>query len=873
MKNIYLFIICFVSGLAHSQINKKELIEKLAQPLSEDKIFYRWQSRSSGDHLISSGKFTNNLHKYFMGMKIDRTTMVAGHGVYICENPHGSSQFIRGVDEGSLIEVKIKKGTPYLDLTNSEVMNKMKSLKVSAEDVYRLNPAITVKYDDKNKWWVIKNKEGVEFSPFKGKNIEVDNLFKVLDQIEEEKPKKIFTQELKKILYQRIAQNHTLSNDQRIVSLLSNVERTSALLENLEFSNSLEFHQSLSKINSFNFLSKYLEDPKKARAFLIGLEKYLEAPKILETIHNLPISQKKEITNFMATRSTPNKYLNYLNHLKNQLREENLKLEYGPVPSFTNNANNKHDLQKIEAVLKEINLSPEQQANIYAKIKKSKLNYDPIINYSIATENDSLTDKILKSWKVNLKSAEEVKSYSQYLSKPEDILIFFESIMKDKSSSGKANITAIDQSLEKFLSTPPSKLDLLRLIESAKKNDSHWMVRKMGLILNQARDTDEFILLADKLSSIDTSHSHIRSIQEGIISGLEHFLRLKPDAVGLKKLGNLATEKKWYWIVGQLDNILVSAKDSNQFVTIVKAFNENYKSNSMAGEVQKVILKRIELFLELKPDSKDIKKLALVAQTNDWYWIVDKLDPLLASAKSQNQFLMILEQFSATDKAGFKKHMVETSLLNQLEHFISLQPQPIHITKLLNLAKTRKWTWLTLEKMLSSAKKPEQYLIIADNFIKINSSSENISNIRSTLTSGSSDFLRLKPSFEQFNILDKMLISNEFDLSSNKTKLEYNHSKTKFSSFAKASIESSRDYKELQETMANIKKEMKSFSIAPNSKSNLELEILDYSRKHASSINLGEKEILSIIKAMDYQGSVKTRQCPKTLKNTLNLLN
>ena len=136
---------------AFAQSSKILKILQIADTLPEDKSFFRWQSKASGDNLVTHGKFDDKLYKYFMGMTVDRQTMAAGHGIYVCENPHSSSQFIRGYDSGSLIEVTLKKGTKFLDLTDSGTLSRLRSIGMTADDVYKLNPNLAVKYNGDSK--------------------------------------------------------------------------------------------------------------------------------------------------------------------------------------------------------------------------------------------------------------------------------------------------------------------------------------------------------------------------------------------------------------------------------------------------------------------------------------------------------------------------------------------------------------------------------------------------------------------------------------------------------------------------------------------------------------------------------------------------
>ena len=90
----------------------RKVIAAHAKPLEQDQVFYRWQSTESGENLVRSGTMNQTTNAYFMGQK---RNIVAGPGVYMASSELSSASYLpdRG---GNLIEVRIPKGTPVLDV-------------------------------------------------------------------------------------------------------------------------------------------------------------------------------------------------------------------------------------------------------------------------------------------------------------------------------------------------------------------------------------------------------------------------------------------------------------------------------------------------------------------------------------------------------------------------------------------------------------------------------------------------------------------------------------------------------------------------------------------------------------------------------------
>ncbi|MBF0362895.1 MAG: hypothetical protein HQK49_17885 [Oligoflexia bacterium] len=210
------FVLIFVYSYAIFNTvyaGEKEMIEeiiKLSKPLPSDKIFYTWTNKKSAQRRISEGVFTDQEYqKMLERAKNDpqrgiHNRALAGSGIYIAEDPYSSSIYGSEIytDEGALLEVKVDKGTPYIDLTMGNVVKELNEKGIKVEDVYKLNPAILVKYCLENDWWVVKTNQGIHFREVTGHNLTEDDLSNLPREFKYQTPKAIFRNALSKISQQ-----------------------------------------------------------------------------------------------------------------------------------------------------------------------------------------------------------------------------------------------------------------------------------------------------------------------------------------------------------------------------------------------------------------------------------------------------------------------------------------------------------------------------------------------------------------------------------------------------------------------------------------------------------------------------------------------
>lgn len=175
-KTISFFWLCFLYPLFISPVlaemsdqEKREFIESLAEPSKEKRVFYRWQTEARQKQLLEAGEMTPEI--YERAMAID--DVFAGSGIYVAGDPISSSNY-----GNTIIQVELEPGYKYLNLLDGKVQKKLRSVGLTEEDVYRLNPRVAVSdiKERRRSWWVLKAQEGVKFKAFSPKRLSLFEL-------------------------------------------------------------------------------------------------------------------------------------------------------------------------------------------------------------------------------------------------------------------------------------------------------------------------------------------------------------------------------------------------------------------------------------------------------------------------------------------------------------------------------------------------------------------------------------------------------------------------------------------------------------------------------------------------------------------------
>ena len=199
-----------------SDQEKREFIESLAKPSTEERLFYSWQDYETMKKLLETGEMPPDLQQhYFPGGRGERDLgrFQSGFGFYVAEDMFEweggapstlSYRFFSRLNNlqclilmifflfkgknfigqctsriaNILIEVKIEPGTKFLDITDEIVREQLAQKRIRLGDVYLLNPKVVVQdfgpkvnsnrvldYS-RNSSWVIKTLKGVKFQPF-----------------------------------------------------------------------------------------------------------------------------------------------------------------------------------------------------------------------------------------------------------------------------------------------------------------------------------------------------------------------------------------------------------------------------------------------------------------------------------------------------------------------------------------------------------------------------------------------------------------------------------------------------------------------------------------------------------------------------------
>lgn len=179
MKYLFLAfsILCLtgVFSIAEAKVTQEQL-ESLTTVLDEDVVYYRWQSTQSGENLAKLGKLNAKTNQYFMSMK---ENVVSGPGIYMALAPDDSSGYLPA-NGGNLIEIRVPKGTRFIDITDKETIEKMRQMGVDPHEAFTKpksfeNKPLVIKYKDT--WLVARDLTGLaEFEMYPGKSVTLQSV-------------------------------------------------------------------------------------------------------------------------------------------------------------------------------------------------------------------------------------------------------------------------------------------------------------------------------------------------------------------------------------------------------------------------------------------------------------------------------------------------------------------------------------------------------------------------------------------------------------------------------------------------------------------------------------------------------------------------
>ena len=305
LRKVILFFLLFSSCLLFSgsilaemsDQEKLEFIESLVEPSQKKRVFYRWQDEKSRNELLEAGEMTLKLYTDFMSRL---PNSYEGGGIYVSEDIASSSTKYGK----TLIQVEVDLGYRFLDFSDKKVQRQLKRKGISIEDVYRLKPKVALRghsivwwmtkdptkgyydnpYWDRNPWWILKAREGVQFKPFSSRGISLRDLEKAYDKIGQ-KGKDFFKNSIREDILSRAEK----SADVYASSLVEIVEETygrAYVAEAIEpYIQHIEFQNAGNGIRWLKNAGKYLSEPHK-RAIIQNTLPLITSEEELEIFKN-----------------------------------------------------------------------------------------------------------------------------------------------------------------------------------------------------------------------------------------------------------------------------------------------------------------------------------------------------------------------------------------------------------------------------------------------------------------------------------------------------------------------------------------------------------------------------------------------------------
>ncbi len=159
--------LCFANELSPEE--KRDFIESLATPSTEERVFYRWQPKEVAQKLLSAGEMTQELYEHYVGTEMYSKPAIAGRtgkGLYVAENRNSSSHY-----GDSIIKVVVSAGYPFIDLNDERIKARLQEKGISLEEAYKLKLRVAIKDSAtlgrivSDTWWCLKKPEGIQFKP------------------------------------------------------------------------------------------------------------------------------------------------------------------------------------------------------------------------------------------------------------------------------------------------------------------------------------------------------------------------------------------------------------------------------------------------------------------------------------------------------------------------------------------------------------------------------------------------------------------------------------------------------------------------------------------------------------------------------------
>jgi hypothetical protein len=722
MKFVWLFLInffCSLAGATSADDAARQKILSLAQPLAEDLVFYRWQSKTSGDSLLTEGNFSDKLYKYFMSMKTDPNYFVAGRGVYASENPHTSSKFVRGDDEGSLIEVHLKKGTKHLDLSDPQVLAKLQAQGISKEMVYQLDAPVAVKYDGEQKWWALKGQEGASFKPFDGSRLKPAYISNIYDKLATQKAQKIYRAAVQETILGHLDAQLQPPAGSNLAPLLDDAHLEKVIKSRYaRVQSAKEAYALRDSINASPF-AKRANDLPATSAILHGIDvRFTPIADVLAKYgKNNPDHARWLLQRKFATAKSADELLKLAESLKEGLskydaafkgqiqprvifKSASLRLEGEQQRRFNSIA----DSYKVsdKAFLEAFNKKPtlETLGWLIPQAVSSDIDPDGALGKEYrkllhSTDFKTLphTDKIsagvqVREWALpHVRSAQDLVNLSKIeLSNPSPD---YKKAVSDFASRQADRFVALKPNMKQFAEYKNAFADVDKIIEFQKK------------MLPLVRTPEDFIALTDYGVS-NPSDPYKKAMSEFIAKHADVFARTKPSMKqfmqlkrnGLKFVDDIMTARK---------AMLGLVKTSQDYLDLME-FGVDNPSDGYKTEMSSFAKQHMDVFLKTDPSVKDFNRLKKTT-LNGIEDIIAAQRKMLPQLKKPADFIELMSferdhptdsyksamsQFAADHAADFAKlnpsmkvlNQLKSATLNNVAHIVTVQE------KMLPLAKT-----------------------------------------------------------------------------------------------------------------------------------------------------------------------------------------
>lgn len=217
MKKVIHFMILSLSlyfyGNAFASLSDQEkidIIREQAEPSDTKQTFYKWVPKRDRDNILSDGKITLEIYKYFTRFKVHFS--LAGPGIYAYASPPTLGDLLEGE---ILIQLETQPGYRRLFLSR-KTLQSLEEKEVTLEDIFRLQSNVALLSSQGNV--VLKGPEGVKITPFNGEGVALSELSNLaVAELSEEQKRGLFNS-IKEEIQKRAEKYIALLDPQRQIS-------------------------------------------------------------------------------------------------------------------------------------------------------------------------------------------------------------------------------------------------------------------------------------------------------------------------------------------------------------------------------------------------------------------------------------------------------------------------------------------------------------------------------------------------------------------------------------------------------------------------------------------------------------------------------